>query len=569
MAAKGWAVSFLRYLDFELKIAKSGDGYSAYVLRSPGGEASRTFTLPLSNDRIELLITRMGQRRRFEARRLRSPEMEAARELGASLFKSVFDEGVRDCLRSSLEHINERPGTGLRIKLRLDDAPELGDLPWELLYDGTNERFLAKSHHTPIVRYLELSECIRPLPLALPLEILVMISAPDGVATLDVEGEKAHLEQALGSLRRAGKVRLTYLPQATPRALQRALSIGTYHVIHYIGHGGFDKATDEGVLVLEDEEGKPYIADSQLLGTLIYDHRSLRLVVLNACEGARNSRSDPYAGMATALVKQSVPAVVAMQFEITDRAALTFADELYACLARGLPIDAAVSEARKAIYSQRNEIEWGTPVLYTRSDDGALFQLDLAAPLPEQPLQPEPEPEPQPQTRLEDNLDRQLDQLYDEALNQYFLERWSEARRCFRDIVELRADYENAAAMLQEVEQKARLTELYEQGVAHIQAEEWQKAHQALAALVAEQADFRDAATLLATARQSSVWPSCMGKRGGCTGAKNGRQWSRYSHKSKQSIRATPMAKDCWNRRRKRLRRPDARLSSKRATSGR
>ena len=39
MAWKGRAVSFLRYLDFELKSARSGGDYSAYVLHSPGGEA--------------------------------------------------------------------------------------------------------------------------------------------------------------------------------------------------------------------------------------------------------------------------------------------------------------------------------------------------------------------------------------------------------------------------------------------------------------------------------------------------------------------------------------------------
>ncbi|MCG8419441.1 MAG: CHAT domain-containing protein [Proteobacteria bacterium] len=562
MAAKDWAVSFLRYLDFELKIAESGDGYSAYVLCSPGGEASHKFTLPLSKDRIELLITRMGQRRRFEARRLRSPEMEAARELGASLFKSVFDEAVRDCLRSSLEYINERPDTGLRIKLRLDDAPELGDLPWELLYDGTNERFLAKSHRTPIVRYLELSERIRPLPLTLPLEILVMISSPDGVGRLDAEGEKAHLERALGSLRRAGKVRLTYLPQATPRALQRALSTGTYHVIHYIGHGGFDKATDEGVLVLEDENGKPYIADSQLLSTLIYDHRSLRLVVLNACEGARNSRSDPYAGMATALVKQSVPAVVAMQFEITDQAALTFADELYASLARGLPIDAAVSEARKAIYSQRNEIEWGTPVLYTRSDDGALFQLDLAAP---GPVRPRPESLPLP----DGNLDKRMDELYTQGLSEYWLENWNEARRCFRAVVELGIDYKDTAAKLQEVEQKAHLTSCMSKASSTSRPRSGEKPIRHWQHWSPSRAIFATRPRCWPRSGKKNTWPSCTTKRASCTEVKNGRQWSRCSHKSRPPTRIIPTAKSCCNRPGKRSPRPGDRPVSKRATSGR
>ncbi|MCB0127848.1 MAG: SUMF1/EgtB/PvdO family nonheme iron enzyme, partial [Caldilineaceae bacterium] len=43
----------------------------------------------------------------------------------------------------------------------------------------------------------------------------------------------------------------------------------------------------------------------------------------------------------------------------------------------GYPVDAALCEARKAIYAAGNDIEWGTPVLYMRAVDGDLF--DLAA----------------------------------------------------------------------------------------------------------------------------------------------------------------------------------------------
>ncbi len=73
------------------------------------------------------------------------------------------------------------------------------------------------------------------------------------------------------------------------------------------------------------------------------DQTVLRLVVLNSCEGARTTLTDPYAGVATTLVRLGVPAVVAMQFEISDEAAIVFAEELYTNLiGRQDPIDAAV-----------------------------------------------------------------------------------------------------------------------------------------------------------------------------------------------------------------------------------
>src|SRR6185503_16705930 len=81
------------------------------------------------------------------------------------------------------------------------------------------------------------------------------------------------------------------------------------------------------------------------------------------------------AGVATNLVRLGIPAVVAMQFEISDEAAITFSSEFYAALVDGLPVDAAVAEARKAMYAT-SDVEWATPVLYMRSSNGVLFQLE-------------------------------------------------------------------------------------------------------------------------------------------------------------------------------------------------
>ena len=106
---------------------------------------------------------------------------------------------------------------------------------------------------------------------------------------------------------------------------------------------------------------------------MIRGHRSLRLVVLNACEGARSARDDPFGGVAQALVRQGIPAVIAMQFEISDPAALVFSQSFYQAIADGLPVDVATLEARRAMFAEGNEIEWATPVLYLRSPDGRVF----------------------------------------------------------------------------------------------------------------------------------------------------------------------------------------------------
>jgi hypothetical protein len=127
---------------------------------------------------------------------------------------------------------------------------------------------------------------------------------------------------------------------------------------------------------------------------MLSGHHTLRLAVLNSCQGARGSVSDPFSGVAQSLVQQGIPAVVAMQFEISDQAAIIFAQELYAAIADGNPVDAAVGECRRAIFAGGNDIEWATPVLYMRSPNGQLFQVRDASSSPRRAPVPEgPSPE--------------------------------------------------------------------------------------------------------------------------------------------------------------------------------
>ena len=192
-------------------------------------------------------------RPRSAVRRVDSPELELVRGFGGSLFESLFAGRVRDVYRSSLASA-QKENCGLRISLALTGAPELMPLPWEYLYD--DPAFLSISTWTPVVRYLDLPASRRPLLVELPLRILGMVSSPSDVVELDVGQERQKLEEALAPLVAQGGVQVDWLERATLRALQRELRRDEYHIFHYIGHGGYDRATDDGVLVLEDE-GRP------------------------------------------------------------------------------------------------------------------------------------------------------------------------------------------------------------------------------------------------------------------------------------------------------------------------
>lgn len=387
------------YLDFELCINKEGQQYRATVVRSPAGEASYTFSAPFSDLELENFVLRLGATHRG-TRRISSPEMQTARQFGSKLFEAVFRGDVRANFVSS-QHEAQGQGLGLRLKLRLD-APELINYPWEYLYDGSLGRFLSLFEDTPIVRYIDMRARTVPLSVKPPLSILLMISNPKDHRRLDVDRERANVQAALGSLADAGTLTMTWLEEATLPALATSLLRGRFHIFHYIGHAGFDEHSQDGFLVLEDQEGLGVLTSAERLAVLLGNHPTLRLVLLNACEGARTSCDDPFAGAATSLVRTGeVPAVVAMQFPITDEAAITFARGFYSALSAGRPVDAAVTQARLAIFAEGNDVEWGKPVLYMRAPDGHIFDLEPIAPEEELPLPPAAKP-PRPTTLPEE-----------------------------------------------------------------------------------------------------------------------------------------------------------------------
>jgi len=368
----------MHYQDFDLLIDRSGDSLRAQVLNSPAGQASAEFCLPFSEDKLENYLLRLGRTHGVATRRVESQEMNTAKAFGAALFDAVFTGDVKACFRSSLDEVR-RQNAGLRIRLRLGD-PSVADLPWEFLYNRSVNRFIALSVHTPLVRYMDLPERIQPIAVKPPIRVLVMISSPSDFPPLDVEAEWAQLNDSLADRIAAGQIAIERLAGASLESLQHRLRRESYHIFHFIGHGEFDQALQEGVLILESENKRGHKVDSQFLGMLLHDHESLRVAILNACEGARTSRTDPFAGSAQSLVQQGIPAVIAMQFEIANDVAGRFAHEFYGALADGYPIDASLTEARKSIFAAGREVEWGTPVLYLRAPDGRIFDIDSSAP---------------------------------------------------------------------------------------------------------------------------------------------------------------------------------------------
>lgn len=384
----------MQYEDFDVSIeaaAGGGRSYRVAVLHSPAGEAQETVDFPFDTLALKLHLAQLENALLKSSGGRRRPLTDSEREVmafGQALFDFLMHGEIGRRYAVSYDRCHQA-GKGLRLKLRIQD-PALAALPWEFLYDQRYDQYLALSHYTPLLRYLELPRALRPLAVTPPLRILGMVANPANLPPLDVVVEKQRIEQALAALRAAGLVELTWLEGQGWRDLQRAMRRKRWHIFHFIGHGGFDRLQNEGYLLFTDSGSNAERMTAAGLGRLLGDHGPLRVALLNSCEGGQ-SGDDVFSSTAASLVRSGIPCVVAMQYAITDDAAVEFARTFYEALADGLSTETAVSDARKSItFSRHNSLEWGTPVVFTHAPDGVLFDLADA------PAPPPPRPKPLP-----------------------------------------------------------------------------------------------------------------------------------------------------------------------------
>jgi len=349
--------------NLDIRIESDGrGGYRSQILYSPAGEAVAALDLP-GGDPAQLAAD--------------PADPQQVRRVGAQLFDALFPGDLRSRYDVSRQMAADRD-RGLRVRLRIA-TPELAQLPWEWLYDARAAEFVALSTHTPLVRYLDVPQPGRPLRTAPPLRILVMSASPVDMPALDVARERRWLEEAVQPLQDAGRVERVWLAGQTVRALQDALQAETWHIFHFIGHGLFGVSGadgDEGALLLADDANQAQPLSATGLARLLADHDALRLAVLNACHGAQSDGRSLFASVATALVRRGLPAVLAMHDALSDAAAVECTRSFYGALTNGLPVDAAVTEARKAMsLADSQSSEWATPVLFMRAPDGVLWQV--------------------------------------------------------------------------------------------------------------------------------------------------------------------------------------------------
>ncbi|MFG2967027.1 MULTISPECIES: CHAT domain-containing protein [unclassified Streptomyces] len=362
--------------DFVLKMSEAPHGYSVEV-SSPCGEDRFIVDIDAREllDRLpslEAAVLGSAARSRGAGTGLEAP----ARQVGGTLCDAVLQNAIKALYLSSRQKAQDH-GRRLRMVLRML-SPELAALPWELLYDEKLGGYLCLHH--PIIRYVEMLEPVSPLHVDPPLRILGMVSLPGSLGRLNAEAEKESLSTALTPLMDEGMVQLDWVRGETKSDLLQSLLRGC-HIFHFIGHGKFDDRRRQGMIVFADEQGREDPLHADALGALLsIADPAPRLVVLNSCETGTSHAQDLFSSTAARL-EFTVPAAVAMQFPVTDKAAVLFSQAFYQALAANRPVDEAVRTGRVALRADKDDsLECFTPVLYQRSGDARLFDLTTSLP---------------------------------------------------------------------------------------------------------------------------------------------------------------------------------------------
>jgi hypothetical protein len=320
----------------------------------------------------------------------RAPGVETLVQVGGRLFDALLREDLRDlwlAARTGSEEINSPK---LRLRLLLH-PPAVAALPWESLYDRRRQQALGADPALALVRVSnQVGYVGRARPLAAALPIKIFVAAVDDPNGINASAEIARVEESLAGLIPHQIQLCTLAGRLDIHTLRRHLHDEDPDILHLISHG------DPDGLLLWSVDGAPELVSGSQIQAMLRQINSLKLVFLNACLAGQPDGSRRFADVAGRLLQTGLPAVIAMQFEIADRSAASFAGFLYEALVTGdCPgaVDRAVSIARSNLYiSAPHRLDYITPVLWLNTDDGVIFRFAAPATVGSTP-DPVPPPE--------------------------------------------------------------------------------------------------------------------------------------------------------------------------------
>ena len=306
-----------------------------------------------------------------------SVEEKQFRHLGKCLFDMLFDSIRRQDFVNTYLKVVRQDRKLLRVELDIDEYkfPDLAALPWEFMTlserdQGVATIWLGTSLNIAFSRrYTQWysAQKIKLLPNE-KVRIALAVAAPNRMGHVEHEEVQERLEELARNEANCIEL-LPVVKMANPETIDQLMEKRP-HIFHFIGHGRVDE-----VAFSDDFSNHASWVNASYFSERFSIWRP-GVVLLQACEGGKSSKSKEFSGVALEILRQQdIPVVVAMQHEISNDMACRFVHDFYKCLVQGEPVDVATQKGRYSITQrcQYGKRDFATPTIFMQVEDGYPF----------------------------------------------------------------------------------------------------------------------------------------------------------------------------------------------------
>lgn len=308
-------------------------------------------------------------------------------KVGEALFEALFDGQLREDFLAYYQEIVKKKQQILEVILEINEEamPEVVAYPWELMClpqkYNQGEIYFATDRKLSFYRCRYQLEESKKLSIKInqgeQLKIALVVSKPTGDSQLsNVEYQEVQQYLKLVDSQQEQVKFMPVMDSLNFYSIVEKLEADKPDIFHFIGHGQLveKEGEDVGQVAFVNEFGQADWKDARMFGQLFSGHMP-KIVILQACETGRQSETNAFSGVASRLMQQGIPIVVAMQYKVSNQTAITFVKEFYSKVIEGNSVEMAVQKARFKLgtenrYEQR---DFAIPVVYMNALDGYLF----------------------------------------------------------------------------------------------------------------------------------------------------------------------------------------------------
>lgn len=317
-----------------------------------------------------------------ELEKLRDDPKAYGRQVGDWLLrgeaKAIFDK---------VKALSEQSGAPIRLRISFDEtASDLHRVHWEMVRSPYDDRLLFVGENLLFSRYIRTTDFRRVQRRSKSqLRAFLVITSPSNVTSRQVNGQMlaevnvaAERQRAMEAL--AG-IKTTDLGPGAPATLVNiieGLRRNTPDILYLVCHGGildrqprlWLEAADRTIAEVEAEE---------FVARIVELRQRPSLIVLASCQSAGAAESDDVAtigddgvlaGVGPRLASEGIPAVLAMQGNVTIGTIRRFAPKFFMELAKHGQLDLAAAVARGLV---RERPDAWAPILFSRLKGGGIW----------------------------------------------------------------------------------------------------------------------------------------------------------------------------------------------------